>query len=139
MAKSKAKEVLDDMTEVVKNAVKIKIVQDDPTQGRVSSLKPLSGIDLNDALVIDDGEYYVTSGSNLPIGQSTGYFTQVSFHDGDTLLFIKQTFQAMRSYGDIQLVSYERFAFPKEHLVEDKSAISTKWLRTQPNYLRVDY
>jgi len=90
------------------------------------ALANLTGADLNDPASITDGEHYVTASSGLPRFQSAGYFKQVTYNDGSDDIFVLQEFRGLRAYGDKELASYERFAFPKE-LAQGLNAKEFRW------------
>jgi len=90
------------------------------------ALALLTGIDLNIAKNITDGEYYVENSTGLPRKQSAGYFKQVTYNDGSDDIFVLQEFRGLRAYGDKELASYERFAFPKE-LAQGLNAKEFRW------------
>lgn len=67
----------------------------------------------------------------MPVGQSAGYFKQVSYNDGTDDIFIMQQFKGLRNYGDKVLGDYERFAFPKE--AKHFNAYGLGWKQRKPN------
>lgn len=95
-------------------------------------LELLSGVDFDAPETIQDGEYYVDyTCTGYPRHQSAGYFKQLTYNDGTDLIFVIQEFNGLRSYGDTELASYERFVFPKE-LAEGKNAKKLQWQKRRP-------
>jgi len=95
------------------------------------ALALLTGADLNIAKNITDGEYYVEASDGLPRNQSAGYFKQETYNNGSDDIFVIQEFKGLRSYGDTELATYERFAFPKE-LAAGLNAKKFRWQKRKP-------
>ncbi len=95
------------------------------------ALTLLTGVDLNIAKGITDGEYYVEASTGLPRNQSAGYFKQVTYNDGSDDIFVLQEFRGLRAYGDAELSTYERFYFPKEFAL-GLNAKKFRWQRRKP-------
>jgi len=96
------------------------------------ALSLLASKDLNAPSTITDGEYYVDATcTGLPRQQSAGYFKQDTYNDGSDDIFVMQEFKGLRAYGDTELGTYERFAFPKE-LAAGLNAKSFAWQKRKP-------
>ena len=96
------------------------------------SLTLLASKDLNAPSTITDGEYYVDATcTGLPRQQTVGYLKQITYNDGSDDILVVQEFRGLRAYGDIELGTYERFAFPKE-LAAGLNAKSFAWQKRRP-------
>jgi len=96
------------------------------------SLTLLASKDLNAPSTIIDGEYYVdVTCTGLPRQQTVGYLKQITYNDGSDDILVVQEFRGLRAYGDIELGTYERFAFPKE-LAAGLNAKSFAWQKRRP-------
>ena len=96
-----------------------------------SALTLLTGADLDKPSGIADGEYYVEASTGLPKGQSAGMLKQSTYNNGTDDIFVLQEFKGLLNYGDKELATYERFAFPKE-LAAGLNAHALIWHKRRP-------